>query len=349
MLVFNETRVIPARLKFHKVTGAAIEILLLNPVAPSHDLNLTLATTKEATWSCMIKNLRKWKPGTILEERLSYGKGYLLLKANLVDPEKKFVQFTWEPVGITFAKVLGLSGNVPLPPYLKREPVPEDRPRYQTVYSKNEGAVAAPTAGLHFTRKIMQEIASRGHRLEYITLHVSAGTFQPIQGKDILKHNMHTENIIIKKSNVLNILKSSGNIIAVGTTSVRTLESIYWYGVKLLQGKGKSFFIEKLFPYYYDNNKLPGVHESLQAVIDFMDECGLQELSGETQIFLFPGYVFRLCNGLITNYHMPGSTLMLLVAAFVGMDWKRIYEAALTNDYRFLSYGDSSLLIPVSL
>jgi S-adenosylmethionine:tRNA ribosyltransferase-isomerase len=252
----------------------------------------------------------------------------------------------WEPEDRSFAEILGLSGIVPLPPYLKREPVPADKLRYQTIYSKNDGAVAAPTAGLHFTKKIIQEIASKNHTTDYITLHVSAGTFRPIQENDILKHDMHTESIIVSKNNVMNVLASLGNIIAVGTTSVRTLETIYWYGVKLLQRKGEGFFIEKLFPYTYNNNNLPEVHEALEAVIHFMDEKGLEELHGNTQIFIFPGYEFKLCNGLITNYHMPRSTLMLLVAAFVGDDWKRIYDVALATDYRFLSYGDTSLLIP---
>ena len=346
LLIFNETRVIPARLNFHKKTGALIEVMLLNPIAPSHDLNITMGTKKEVTWECMVKNLKKWKPEVILEEKLSYKNVNLLLKAHLVNREKRYVHFMWEPEDRSFAEILGLSGIVPLPPYLKREPVPADKLRYQTIYSKNDGAVAAPTAGLHFTKKIIQEIASKNHTTDYITLHVSAGTFRPIQENDILKHDMHTESIIVSKNNVMNVLASLGNIIAVGTTSVRTLETIYWYGVKLLQRKGEGFFIEKLFPYTYNNNNLPEVHEALEAVIHFMDEKGLEELHGNTQIFIFPGYEFKLCNGLITNYHMPRSTLMLLVAAFVGDDWKRIYDVALATDYRFLSYGDTSLLIP---
>jgi len=346
LLVFNETRVIPARLIFHKKTGAAIEIMLLNPVAPSHDLNISLAVTGEVIWECMIKNLRKWKPESTLEEKLIHKNGQFILKARLVDRGKKYVQFTWDLDKMTFAKILALYGNVPLPPYLKREPVPDDKSRYQTVYSKNNGAVAAPTAGLHFTKKILKDIADSNHATDYITLHVSAGTFQPIQEQDILKHNMHTENIIVRKSNVRNIINNLGNIVAVGTTSMRTLESIYWYGVKLLHGKGDCFFIEKLFPYKQADKNLPGIKETLHAVINYMDEQNLEEIRGETQIFIFPGYDFKLSNGLITNYHVPGSTLMLLVAAFVGEDWKKIYDAALASDYRFLSYGDSSLLIP---
>jgi S-adenosylmethionine:tRNA ribosyltransferase-isomerase len=346
LLVFNETKVIPARLNFFKNTGASIEIMLLNPVDPSSDINITMSASCQVTWKCMIKNLRKWKPGQMLEEKISIHGVDLILNASLIDKENNYVRFNWENRNITFAKILNKSGIVPLPPYLKREPVPKDKPRYQTVYSKNKGAVAAPTAGLHFTKKIISEITASNHDTDYITLHVSAGTFQPIHEQDIRRHNMHTESIIVKRSNIRNLINKLGNIIAVGTTSMRTLESIYWYGVMLLNEKKKQFFIDKLMPYKMDHQSLPHVMEALQAVMNHLDECKIEEIHGETQIFIFPGYDFKICNGLITNYHMPKSTLMLLVAAFVGDDWRLIYNAALENNYRFLSYGDSSLLIP---
>ena len=346
LLVFNETKVIPARLNFKKDTGAVIEIMILNPVAPSGDINITMSATGRVTWKCMIRNLRKWSHDTILHSVISLEKEDVQLSARLMDSEKKHVEFTWRSDHHTFSDILNFSGKVPLPPYLKREPVPMDRKRYQTIYSKNDGAVAAPTAGLHFTKKILQEITDKNHLTDFITLHVSAGTFRPIQVEDIKKHDMHRESIILNRSNVINLINKIGKTIAIGTTSMRTLESIYWFGVKLLHQKEDRLFIEKLYPYEHGSKKMPSLKVALQAVLDYMDQRELDQLHGETEIFIFPGYSFKVCNGLITNYHMPASTLMLLVAAFVGEDWRKIYDAALSEDYRFLSYGDSSFLIP---
>jgi S-adenosylmethionine:tRNA ribosyltransferase-isomerase len=346
LLVFNETRVIPARLTFHKKTGAVIEIMLLNPIAPSTDINIAMSATRKFTWVCMIKNLRKWKQENVLEESITIGNKNIILTARLINKEKQHVQLEWERDGLSFSEILGFTGKVPIPPYLKREPILQDKVRYQTVYSKNKGAVAAPTAGLHFTKKIIDDIAAKNHVTDYITLHVSAGTFQPIQEKDIKSHNMHTESIVINKSNIRNLTNNLGNIIAVGTTSMRTLESIYWFGVKLLLPKEEHFFIDKLIPYNQTRINLPSPVEALHAVNNHMGNMKTKEIHGETQIFIFPGYDFKICNGLITNYHMPGSTLMLLVAAFVGDDWKKIYDEALKSNYRFLSYGDSSFIRP---
>jgi S-adenosylmethionine:tRNA ribosyltransferase-isomerase len=348
LLVFNETKVIPARLSFHKKTGASIEIMLLNPIAPSSDINISMSATIKVTWKCMIKNLRKWNPENILELSLPMDGDNIHLKATLVSKAENFVEFAWGNNHYTFSEVLEISGKVPIPPYLKREPVPQDKPRYQTVYSKNDGAVAAPTAGLHFTKKIIQEIVSENHITDYITLHVSAGTFRPIKAGDIKKHDMHRECIIVKKSNIINLINNIGNTIAVGTTSMRTLESMYWFGVKLLRTKENKLFIEKLFPYQHNPDDLPSIKDAFQAVINHMDTREIEVLHGETEIFIFPGYSFKVCSGLITNYHMPTSTLLLLVAAFVGEDWKKIYKVALEEDYRFLSYGDSSFLLPAN-
>ena len=348
LLVFNETKVIPARLNFKKHTGAVVEIMLLNPIAPSEDINIAMSTARKVSWKCMIRNLRKWQQDTTLHTIISLEKEDIQLSARLVDKEEKHVEFQWFSDLYTFSDILNFSGKVPLPSYLKREPVPMDRSRYQTIYSKNDGAVAAPTAGLHFTKKILKEINARGHISDFITLHVSAGTFRPIQVEDIKQHDMHRESIIVNRSNVLNLVNNIGRTIATGTTSMRTLESLYWFGVKVIQKKEDHLFIDKLYPYQHDTCHLPSTRDALIAVGNFMDERNIEEIHGETEIFLFPGYQFRVCDGLITNYHMPASTLMLLVAAFVGIDWRKIYNAALSEDYRFLSYGDSSFLIPGS-
>jgi S-adenosylmethionine:tRNA ribosyltransferase-isomerase len=346
LLVFNETKVIPARLTFFKETGATIEVMLLNPVEPSNDINITMSSRSKVTWECMVKNIKKWKPGQILSTKVSMNDEISGVEARLVNKRKNQVEISWKNPDITFSDILEYSGKVPLPPYLKREPIPLDKPRYQTVYSKNEGAVAAPTAGLHFTEEIINEIKSFKHITDYLTLHVSAGTFQPIKEKDVSKHDMHKETMLVTRANIENLITKLGNIVAVGTTSMRTLESLYWYGVKLISGEGDLFFIEKLYPYSNFDNDLPSVNKSLQAIIDHMNNMNIDRIDGETQIFILPGYKFKICDGLITNYHMPGSTLMLLVAAFVGDDWKKIYNEALKNDYRFLSYGDSSFLLP---
>jgi len=346
LLVFNETKVIPARLTFFKESGATIEIMLLSPLEPSNDINITMSSQSKVTWECMVKNLKKWKPQQILSTKISINDEISDIEAKLVNKEKNHVEISWGNPKLTFADILEYSGKVPLPPYLKREPIPLDKPRYQTVYSKNKGAVAAPTAGLHFTEEIINEIKSLKHITDYVTLHVGAGTFQPIKEKDVRKHDMHKEAVMVTRANIENLISNLGNIVAVGTTSLRTLESLYWYGLKLILGKDKLFFIEKLYPYSNFDIILPSVNISLQAIIDQMNQMNIDKIHGETQIFILPGYQFKICNGLITNYHIPGSTLMLLVAAFVGDDWKKIYNEALNNEYRFLSYGDSSFLLP---
>jgi len=349
LLVFNETKVIPARLIFIKETGAHIEVMLLHPLTPSRDISVTMGSRGEVSWECLVKNLKKWKEEQIISQKFFHKGEWHHLRAQLIHKERMEVKISWANDDLTFAEVLELSGKVPLPPYIKRDPVPMDKPRYQTVYSRNQGAVAAPTAGLHFTDSTLDKIKQAGHKMDFITLHVGAGTFQPIKAKDIRNHDMHQESIVITKENIENLIHNLGNIIVVGTTTMRTLESLYWYGVKLMLEGETSFFIEKLYPYNKDNADLPGVFASLQAVLDHMDKTGMNQLHGETRIFILPGYQFKLCRGLITNYHLPGSTLMLLVGAFVGEDWKKIYDSALNNDYRFLSYGDSSLLLPADI
>lgn len=342
LMVFNNTKVIPARLVFQKSTGAKIEIFLLKPVSPSAVIQEAMGATGSVCWETMIGNLKKWKDGETLQVQIHINHREVILKAVLKDREQRTVQFRWEQ-DIPFVSLVEASGEVPLPPYLNRKAVEEDKPRYQTVYSRNEGAVAAPTAGLHFTEEILSRISAKGIKTDYLTLHVGAGTFQPIKEEAVRHHPMHSEQMVVHQSNIKNLLQHQGNIVAVGTTSMRSLESLYWYGVKLLKGTETGFFIPKLYP-YEDHGNLPGLKESFRAVLDWMEKNKFAEIDGSTEIMIMPGYEFKVCNGLVTNFHQPGSTLILLVAAFTKNNWRKIYNEALSQDYRFLSYGDSNLL-----
>ncbi|WP_143961450.1 S-adenosylmethionine:tRNA ribosyltransferase-isomerase [Litoribacter populi] len=340
LLVFNNTKVIPARLIFLKDTGARIEIFLLKPILPSVEINQVMEARGEVVWETMIGNLKKWKDDEILRGNIKIGEEDVLIEACLSDREKRKVTFNWSS-NHPFVSVVEATGEVPLPPYLNRKATDEDKPRYQTVYSKKEGAVAAPTAGLHFTPEILVQLKQRNISQEFLTLHVSAGTFQPIKEEQVNNHPMHSEQLIISKETIINLLGEYKNIIAVGTTSMRTLESLYWYGVKILNGH-TDFFIPKLYPYQHAT--LPNRKDSFNAILNHMENSNLMEIVGSTEIFILPGYNFQVCNGLVTNFHQPASTLILLVAAFTRGKWREIYDAALKNQYRFLSYGDSSLL-----
>ena len=339
-LIFNNTRVIPARLFFVKETGALIEIFLLEPVAPTNEVARAMLVKNTCVWKCMIGNLKKWKEGQVLNLALPNGHN---LQAQITNREQQLVEFTWD-TDEEFVHILEAAGKIPLPPYIDREVTFEDQERYQTVYSKFEGAVAAPTAGLHFDDKTLNSLTKKGVSFDYLTLHVSAGTFQPIKVDNVLEHAMHSEQVVITLENI-NTLLANDFIVSVGTTSMRTLESLYWYGVKLMRGETE-FFINKLYPYHHDASDLPSKNEALEAVKAHLIQKELTQITGQTEIFIFPGYKFRICNGLITNFHLPGSTLILLVAAFIGEDWREVYKKAVANDYRFLSYGDSSLLLP---
>ncbi|WP_114749914.1 S-adenosylmethionine:tRNA ribosyltransferase-isomerase [Pleomorphovibrio marinus] len=344
LMVFNNTKVIPARLYFKRETGALIEIFLLKPVLPSTLIQLAMEANGEATWECMIGNQKKWKDLETLNLDLSLGQGNIRLKARLVDREKRWVNLQWTPENTSFASVIEAIGEVPLPPYLNRKAEAEDKPRYQTVYSKNEGAVAAPTAGLHFTKQVLDTLQTQKTRLDYLTLHVSAGTFQPIKSEDPRDHPMHSEQMVFSRENLENLIRERDKLVAVGTTSLRSLESLYWYGVKLLNNQQEPFAIDKNDPYLFDPDELPHPKKAIEAVLKKMEEDRSDVLFGTTSIYIYPGYPFKMVDGLITNFHQPSSTLMLLVAAFVGEKWKKIYSAALEKNYRFLSYGDSSLL-----
>ena len=343
LLVYNDTKVIPARLIFQRESGARIEIFLLKPVEPTTVIPEIMLSKHPVVFETMVGNSKKWKGGEILKGEILIDKKKVILNAELIDRENKKVRFSWEDSSVPFVDLVEASGEVPLPPYLNRKPVEEDKIRYQTIYSKKEGAVAAPTAGLHFTPEVFSKLKRKGVTEAQVTLHVSAGTFQPIKVDKVQDHPMHSEQIIISKSTILQLLEKSENIIAVGTTSVRTLESLYWFGVLLIEEKGDSFLIPKLFP-YEKREKLPSAKESLIAVLNYLENEKKDSLIGSTEIFIFPGYKFQLCKGLITNFHQPGSTLVLLIATILGEDWKSVYQEALKNNYRFLSYGDSSLL-----
>ena len=340
LLYFNNTKVIPARLNFAKSTGAAIEVLLMDPQDHRTPIHQALQQTSPVYWHCLIGNKKKWK-GTTLS--MNIGSTGATLVAELVDSEKNIVRFSWDKPEYAFLEIIEKAGKAPLPPYLKRQPAAMDKIRYQTVYSEKEGAVAAPTAGLHFTTEMINLLRTRGHVVDFLTLHVGAGTFQPIKEANVVDHPMHNEQILVSLKNLENLLQNRFTI-AVGTTSLRTLESLYWYGVKLLNGQDETFKIEKLAPYMH-HKALPERREAIRAVENYMSGRGMTELIGETEILIVPGYHFKVCDGLFTNFHLPGSTLILLVAAFIGQDWKLIYNAALQKNYRFLSYGDSSLLI----
>lgn len=344
-IFFNNTKVIQARLLLKRRTGALIEVFLLSPAGPLETIPGTLQSTEPVVYRCMIGNLKKWKTGEILHENVVIKGQKMALEAELIDREQHLVKFSWNSAKTTFYDILNHVGHTPLPPYIKRPDEAGDKERYQTVYSKIPGAVAAPTAGLHFTEQVLQDLLKTGTKTDYLTLHVSAGTFQPIKEDIITNHPMHSERILLTKNNLLNVIGAQ-NIIPVGTTAMRTLESTYWFGYQLLRTGGRDFKIAKLAPYSTGNETLPTRREAFEAVLNFMVDNKIDEISGETEIFIFPGYHFRVCNGLITNFHQPGSTLILLVAAFVGNNWRQIYTAALQKDYRFLSYGDSSLLLP---
>ncbi|MEZ4944540.1 MAG: S-adenosylmethionine:tRNA ribosyltransferase-isomerase [Cyclobacteriaceae bacterium] len=339
-LFFNDTKVIPARILFQKKTGAQIEVFLLQPLQGDLPVQLAMQSKHNTQWLCTIGNLKKWKEGTTLY----INRNDLTLSATLKDAKSGEVDFSWSPSDWSFAEVINHFGNTPLPPYLHREANENDKNRYQTVYSELEGAVAAPTAGLHFTDRVLQQIQAKGIPTDFLTLHVSAGTFQPIKTENALDHDMHSEQIIVTRKNLESLLQKNRKIIAVGTTSMRTLESLYWYGVKLIQTGPQPFQIGQNDPYKHNLGILPPREAAIREVLQQM---GSEEyLVGHTSIFMVPGYRFKVCEGLITNFHQPGSTLMLLVAAFVGDHWKQLYDAALQNGYRFLSYGDSSLLLP---
>ncbi len=343
-IFLNNTQVVPARLFFKKDTGALIEIIPLHPISPYPEIEKMMAAKSPVTWECTIGNLKKWQENQELNMQITQGSCNIYVKATLVNKKNKQVKIEWDN-SWSFAELLEHIGEIPLPPYMKREALESDIDNYQTVYAQKKGAIAAPTAGLHFTESLLSKLKEKGIKLEYLTLHVGAGTFLPIKEKeDITKHPMHKEEIVITKKNLETLLLAK-KILAVGTTSLRTLESIYWIGIKLIkEGLSEPLNIEKLFPYKFENQNLPNIKNSITALLKYMEEKNLNHIISNTSLFILPGYKFRACNALVTNFHQPESTLLLLIAAFIGKDWEKVYTQAKANNYRFLSYGDGSLL-----
>lgn len=348
IMVFNNTKVVPARMHFQRETGAHIEIFCLQPVDPV-EYNTIFSTVERCTWRCVIGNSKRWKDD-ILHLYNPENSSDLIemdLRARLVSKEGEtgVVEFTWAN-GIPFSNVLEACGTVPIPPYLNRETEAIDSERYQTLYARFRGSVAAPTAGLHFTESVLDAIRAKGIDTETVCLHVGAGTFLPVKSSSVADHPMHSEPFVVRKSFIKTISEGNKNVIAVGTTSVRTLESLYYVGVSVIE-TGEPASVQQWCPY---TREYPyTLKESLSAIVDYLDANGLDELKVDTRIIIVPGFKFRVVNMLVTNFHQPESTLILLISAFVGGDWRTIYDYALANDFRFLSYGDSSLLHRVDL
>jgi len=350
LMIFNNTKVIQARLHFHKETGALIEVFCLEPIQPN-DYVLNFQQTEHAAWLCMIGNLKKWKEGALKREITVKGKPLTLTaERGACHGTSHWVDFRWNNPEITFADILEVFGELPIPPYLNRETQESDKETYQTVYSKIKGSVAAPTAGLHFTPRVLDALREKGVALEELTLHVGAGTFKPVKSEEIEGHEMHTEYISVNRSTLEKLVAHEGKAIAVGTTSVRTLESLYHIGVTLLHNPNateEDLHVKQWQPYEtaLETAATPAV-DALQAIIAYLDRHHMETLHSSTQIIIALGYEYRIVKAMVTNFHQPQSTLLLLVSAFLHGDWRKIYDYALAHDFRFLSYGDSSLLIP---
>jgi S-adenosylmethionine:tRNA ribosyltransferase-isomerase len=342
ILVFNNTRVIRARLVFYKESGARIEVFCLEPVAPTYEIAGAFEARSPVVWKCLIGNAKKWRSGS-LKMKLQTDEGPAILEVERKgDSEGDFlVEFKWTPARLSLAEVLEAAGKVPLPPYIDREVEQDDSERYQTIYAEHNGSVAAPTAGLHFTENVLDQIKNKNIEIANVVLHVSAGTFKPVSHDDIRDHEMHTEQVIISKKLVESLLNNKGKLTAVGTTSMRSLESLYWYGNELESNPDADFDVKQWQP--YENRPQVSVDRALRNILSRMERRGGSETRGQTSLIIVPSYKFKLVDVLVTNFHMPKSTLLLLVAAFSGERWKEAYQFALENNFRFLSYGDSCL------
>ncbi|MEE3412594.1 MAG: S-adenosylmethionine:tRNA ribosyltransferase-isomerase [Bacteroidales bacterium] len=346
LLIFNDTKVIYARLFFYKETGAKIEIFCLEPFEPN-DAQLAFAEKNRVVFRCLVGNNKKWKDGVLSSSKKEGEKEIMLLAKRLrAEDECWLIEFTWDG-DKSFAEIMELFGVVPLPPYLHRESNEEDKEDYQTIYANYDGSVAAPTAGLHFTDKTFQDLKQRGIESCFVTLHVGAGTFKPVSTDTIGEHSMHIEKIFVPKNVIQNLLNHhTKTIICVGTTSVRTIESLYWYGRKVIENNGNylPLDIKQWQPYESRQNEVSS-QQSLEAILNMMETNNINYLTGQTQLIIAPSYKYRIIKGMVTNFHQPKSTLLLLVSALIGEDWKRVYQHALENNYRFLSYGDACLFL----
>ncbi len=345
LVIFNSTKVIQARLIFHKKTGAKIEIFCLEPYEPA-DYEQIFQTNKKCKWKCNVGNSKKWKSGKLSCDYHFKGKALTLYAERITtDNNSQIIEFTWENSNFSFAEILETGGETPIPPYLNRNSEESDKFRYQTVYSKQKGSVAAPTAGLHFTENLIKELHNKGINTSELILHVGAGTFKPVKTKTIDEHKMHTEHFIVTENLITELISNLNHIVSVGTTSVRTLESLYWLGVKLENNTNLNNF----HIYQWEVYKLPAkisAEKALNNILKYLKINHKKYIEATTQIIIVPGYQFKVINKLITNFHQPKSTLLLLIAAFIGNNWGKMYHYAINNDFRFLSYGDSSILIP---
>lgn len=363
LMVFNNTKVIQARMHFRKETGALIEVFLMEPAAPT-DYELMFQTRGECSWLCMVGNLKKWKEGSLVRTFDVDGTTInfkATMRRDIIDAKSGgtnyWVDFAWDNPQVSFAEILDAVGELPIPPYLNRETQDSDKTTYQTVYSKIKGSVAAPTAGLHFTDKVLAAIDAAGVRREELTLHVGAGTFKPVKSEEIDGHTMHTEYVCVRRDTLQTLLDYDCCAIAVGTTSVRTLESLYYMGVKLESNPDaaeEDLHVSQWEPYekadgtQVGGNLVDGItpQKAISNIIAWLDKNNLKTLHSSTQIIIAPGYEYKIVKVLVTNFHQPQSTLLLLVSAFLKGDWHNVYDYALSHDFRFLSYGDSSILIP---
>ena len=349
LLIFNNTRVVEARLLFEKPTGGVIEIFCLEPGEQYPDITSAVQQKGKVLWKCLIGGAGKWKHGTVLKKIISGDEGEVVLQAAIIDrlPDCFLIELTWQPAELIFAEVLQIAGLIPLPPYLHRNAEEDDKKRYQTIYAENDGSVAAPTAGLHFTDVVFDKLAAKNISSEFVTLHVGAGTFKPVKSERLNEHEMHAEFIEITEKALQNLINNTDKtVVAVGTTSLRTIETLYWMGVKLMkqpEATMDELSIKQWDPYEIETENL-SAKDALMTVRKWMVKNQLKKLITKTQILIAPGYSLKIAKGIVTNFHQPQSTLLLLIAAIVGEEWKRIYEYALNNDFRFLSYGDGCLL-----
>ena len=342
LLVFNETKVIRARLQFQKETGSHIEIFCLEP---EQDYQIAFSSASPVRWKCLVGNSKRWREG-LLRMKLNVHGQEIVLSAERMEKNDQYseIEFSWTPAELPFATILEAAGEIPLPPYLNRDAEPEDRDRYQTVFARYDGSVAAPTAGLHFTKPLLEQLRNQGFELDEVTLHVGAGTFKPVSTATIGEHAMHSETIIIRRSLIQNLIKHlGGDIIPVGTTSTRTLESLYWIGM-MLEEQGmalRDLHVNQWYP--YESHPELSTQQALQNILDYLERHQLTRLEASTALMIAPSYRMKVITGLITNFHQPKSTLLLLVSALIGDQWKKAYQFALDNGFRFLSYGDSCL------
>jgi len=348
LMIFNDTKVVEARLLFTKPSGGQIEVFCLEPSDHYPDISTALATTEKVYWKCLVGGASKWKHGVALEKNVSFAGGILLLQARIADrlSDCFIIELSWQPTNLSFAEILHFTGTVPLPPYLNRPPEAADSERYQTIYARFNGSVAAPTAGLHFTENLFKSLAEKNITAGYVTLHVGAGTFKPVKTRLVAGHEMHSEFMDVSVEMVRHLAANvSKFIVAVGTTSLRTIESLYWMGVKITLNEAMEPAALQLLQ--WDPYQLPATHDAGNALINlanWMEKHQLPRLIAKTQVMIAPGYHLKVAKALVTNFHQPQSTLLLLIAAIVGNQWRAIYQHAMENEYRFLSYGDGCLL-----